>query len=393
MTQFFLRRSVEKAFQLDEPPSGLSLDPRRPITANPPHITSAVDDIMYIVNKVLQQSLDTGQLPVVTNVVPTIGRVLGTDFVGMIRRKMRDESYPKPAAAGGSPPDATVVSFLVLINNLDVAVDYVHRIVQPHIEPPTAAAGAGTSVPTPEGEDQTGLSVRFPLGKEVEQVLEALRAMESSFEKKVQDLVNDSINVVFKNVIHPRLRPILAEAFRDTEYGQGQVHGRDRDWDRDHDRDMDDATVPEDVAAAGIVGEGESVVRQRFAAAWQDLLGPISRILTGRGFDRLLGVALGSVARLVEKRLWSYHGRIGPLGAMQLERDVTGIVNAAVGVAGAAVEGARYRHREVFARCLQIALVIGLDEEEWEEVQRDGGEVVDRLSREEQQRARALLRP
>jgi hypothetical protein len=65
-------------------------------------------------------------------------------------------------------------------------------------------------------------------------------------------------------------------------------------------------------------------------------------------------------------------------------------VTAAVGIAGAAGDGGRYRHREVFGRCLQIALVIGLDDEEWEEVQRDGGSVVDRLSREEQLRARAL---
>ncbi len=54
MTTFFFRRSVEKAFQLDDQPPELSLNPHKPLKSNPPHVTSAIEDIMYIVNKVLQ---------------------------------------------------------------------------------------------------------------------------------------------------------------------------------------------------------------------------------------------------------------------------------------------------------------------------------------------------
>jgi hypothetical protein len=130
MTTFFFRRSVEKAFQLDESPSGLTLNPQRPLKADPPHITSAVDDIMYIVNKVIQQSLATSQEAVVTNVVPTLSRVLGSDFIGMTQRKMRDECYPRAPVQGGQPAEQTTISFLVQINNLDMGVDYIRRIVQ-----------------------------------------------------------------------------------------------------------------------------------------------------------------------------------------------------------------------------------------------------------------------
>ena len=44
MTTFFFRRSVEKAFQLDEAPADLTLNPTKPLGSNPPFITSAVDD-------------------------------------------------------------------------------------------------------------------------------------------------------------------------------------------------------------------------------------------------------------------------------------------------------------------------------------------------------------
>jgi hypothetical protein len=46
MTTFFFRRSVEKAFQMDESPFDLTLNPNKPLGSNPPFITSAVDDVM-----------------------------------------------------------------------------------------------------------------------------------------------------------------------------------------------------------------------------------------------------------------------------------------------------------------------------------------------------------
>jgi len=111
----------------------------KPLNSNPPHVTSAIEDIMYIVNKVLQQSLATSQKRVISSVIPTLGRILGSDFIGMQQRKMRDESYPKAAIQGQLPPESIIVSFLVLVNNLDVARDYVDQIARARLEP---AAGS-----------------------------------------------------------------------------------------------------------------------------------------------------------------------------------------------------------------------------------------------------------
>src|SRR5258707_580804 len=91
---------------------------------------------MYIINTVLQHSLSTSHRNVVSAVIPTISRVLGSDFVGMVQRKMRDESYPKPVVQGGLPPEDKVIAFIVLINSLDVSNDYISRIVNSRIQPP-----------------------------------------------------------------------------------------------------------------------------------------------------------------------------------------------------------------------------------------------------------------
>ncbi len=129
MMTFFFRRSVEKAFQLDESPSGLFLSLSRPIDSSPPFIIMAVDDVIFIVNAVIQRSVSTSQRDVIASVIPTVARVLGSDFVGMVQRKMRDESYPKPLVQGGFPPEDKIVAFIVLINSLDVANDYLTRII------------------------------------------------------------------------------------------------------------------------------------------------------------------------------------------------------------------------------------------------------------------------
>jgi hypothetical protein len=150
MTTFFFRRSVEKAFQLDESPSDLTLNPSKPLGSNPPFITSAVDDVMYIVNQVLQRTLATSQRAIIASVEPTITRVLGGDFIGMIQRKMRDESYPKPVIQGGLPPEDKVIAFLVLINNLDVSNDYIKRIVEQQLNKRPQADGEEAKSPLQE---------------------------------------------------------------------------------------------------------------------------------------------------------------------------------------------------------------------------------------------------
>ncbi|KAL4760491.1 Golgi transport complex subunit COG4 [Aspergillus foveolatus] len=389
MTTFFFRRSVEKAFQLDEQPTGLTLNLQRPLKADPPHITSAVDDIMYIVNKVLQQSLSTSQIAVVASVVPTLSRVLGSDFIGMTQRKMRDECYPRAPHQGASPPEHIVISFLVLINNLDVAVDYIRRIVQNITE-------TKKTITNPDGqvEETDQLHTLFPSPEDATLVSQTLTSLLTSFEAKVTDLLADGIQVVFNNIIKHRLRPILSDAFRDIEYHPASDSTPLTTYYSDLDAYSDTDSIPHD----NDPDSPREIVRPRFSAAWTELLGPILRILNPAAFDRLLTVTTAYLARLLEKRLWAYHGRINALGATRLERDVAGLVSAAVSVdvpgsAGISVSG-RYRHRETFGRCLQMVLVMGMDEDEWDDVLRGGetADVLDKLSGEERRRVRGMVR-
>ncbi|KAI5304571.1 hypothetical protein KEM56_006321 [Ascosphaera pollenicola] len=362
MNTFFLRRAVEKAFQLDEQPTGLNLNLHAPLSASssPPYISSAVDDIMYIVNRILRQSMDTGQLSVVKSVIFTLTRVLGSEFIGMIQRKMRDEYYPRATVSGGSPSELIIIGFLVLINNLDVAVEYVHRIASSQLT-----------------DDY--LKRVFSDEGDAESVRTSMNGFTSSFESKAADLLGDGIQVMHNNVVKPRLRPILSEAFRDVSY----------------------TPEPQDsyaFADAPVDGTDENDVQARFKRDWMELMLPLSRLLTQKSFERLLQISLTALARLLEKRVWAYHGRVNCLGANRLERDVRGLISEAVFIGE---RSQAYKFRGIFARCTEIVLIMGLEEEEWVamnpqqqgSIRRDDSSkaLLGALSAEERMRARAAI--
>lgn len=373
MTTFFFRRSVEKAFQLDEQPSNLSLNFKHPLPSNPPYITSAVDDVMYIVNQVVERSLATSQKDVILSVIPTLARVLGSDFIGMIQRKMRDESYPKVTVQGTPPGEQTIIAFLILINNLDVATDYVKRIVQSRVEtefPAVSANGGGNA-------SSRSLTTLFPLNRDAMTVGNALKSLQNSFEGKTSELISDGIYVIFKNVIKPRLRPILADSFRDVDYQLN--HEELEEMQRD---------------AEIIDGNGNSpdtAVQYHFQRGWEILTKPVMRILTERNYEKLLAAIISYLSEVLEKRIWSYFGRIDDLGAVRLERDIAGIVSIVV-------SGGRYGLRDDFARCTQICLVTNMENDEWEELQAastasaEEEGVVWKINYEERTRARAMVR-
>jgi len=362
MSTFFFRRSVEKAFQMDEQPTGLTLNPHKPLGSNAPFITSAVDDVMYILNQVLQRTLGTSQRSAVAGVLPSVSRVLSSDFYGMIQRKMRDESYPKAAIQGALPPESVIIAFIVLVNNLDVSTDYVRRIINNTL-------GQNNESHADSAESRPPLKELFPFGHDSVFVENQLKNLLHTYETKTTELINEAVEVLLRQVMRPRLRPVLIETFRDIDY-------MPLEEDRRGDTDADD----------------ENAVVQRFERGWQAFTLPIKRIATDCNYDKLLSATISHLSKQLEKRIWSYYGRMNELGAIKLERDITGIVNIAV-------KGGKYQYRDMFARCTQMALVLNMDEEEWQELEKAGPSEIEemgiqwQLDADERKRTRSIIEP
>jgi hypothetical protein len=360
LTTFFFRRSVEKAFQLDEPPAGLSLNMSRSIESNSPFITSAVDVVMYIVNTVIRRSIDTSQGGVIHSVIPTISSLLGSDFVGMIQRKMRDESYPKATIQGNLPPEHIIISFIVLINSLDMSNDYLNRIVSNFLKPPSQHSN---------GSEAKSLKEAFPFKNEAAEVAARLNNLNASFSAKTNELLAEGIKVLFSQVIKPRLRPILTDTFRDADYT------------------LEDEDELAELAAQN--GQSEDDVLEQvsrvFEHGWDALMRPVARLLTPRTYTTLLDLTADYLARVLEKRVWSYAGgRTSPYGAIRMERDFSGIIGA--------ISRGNYSVREVFGRTAQILMVANMVDEDWEVLAGVEGGMEWVLSEEERRKARSIVR-
>lgn len=361
MSTFFFRRSVEKAFQMDEPPHDLSLNINKKLGSSPPFITSAVDDVMYILNQVLQRTVGTSQRTVVSSVVPSISRVLNADFYGMIQRKMRDECYPKAAVQGTLPPENLVVSFIVMMNNLDVSTDYVRRIVDGQLRSPEDADNDGRPL----------MTRLFPFGNDATLVENQVKNILVSFENKTGELLAEAVEVLSRQWLRPRLRPVLLEAFRDADYAPGEDDRRDHDGDE---------------------VENESVVR-KFERGWTIFISPVKRITTERNFERIQTALVEYFAKTLEKRVWSLYGRVNALGAIKLERDLTDIITTAT-------KGGKYSLRDSFTRTTQMVMILNMDEDEWMDLLRSGNraggddEGIDwLLDSAERLRTREILQP
>ncbi|KAI1659726.1 COG4-domain-containing protein [Daldinia decipiens] len=358
---FFFRRSVEKAFQLDESPMGLSLNLNKPIDGNAPYIISAVDDVMYIVSAIIQKAMSTAQRDVAASVIPDVGRVLGSDFIGMVQRRMRDESYPQPTVQGGLPPENKIISFIVLINSLDVAKDYLDRIITSQL---------GTSPDQPNGATESGpLAASFPFEHDVTFVTTALNTLHSTFGLKTGELISDALRVLFSAVIKQRLKPVLVEAFRDADYWRSEDELAEiaRQNDEDEDEIIDR-------------------VQRRFENGWDTLMKPIARIMTPKTFTALMDLTATDLSKTLEKRVWSYSGKTSAYGAIRMERDFSGIIST--------VARGNYSVREMFARVSQILMVANMEEDEWEELNNDEDEdsIQWVLNEDERRRARNLVK-
>ena len=368
MSTFYFRRSVEKAFQLDESPSGLSLNPANKLEGSPPYIITAVEDVMYIVDSNLQRSISTSQRDVIASVIPAISRVLGSDFIGMLQRKMRDESYPKAAIAGGLPPEDRIISFIVLINSLDVANEYISRIVSRLTLPSNPGANPELRTGGPPLVD------KFPFDHDAVFVASSLASLNSTFSGKTTELIAEGLAVLFSKVLQPRLRTLLTATFRDVDYALSPTALADQALSQDLELDS-----PDFVDQVGL----------RFEAHWSALMGPLKRIMTEGTYATLLEQVAKYLGKVLEKRIWGFKGGVNEMGAVRLERDFNGIV-------GTVCKGARYGIRDYFGRVVQVLMVVGMEEEEWEEMgggaggEEEGMEWV--LSVEERAKARGIVK-
>src|SRR5271163_1113380 len=119
---FFFRRSVEKAFQLDEPSSDSGVP-----------TTSAIDDVMFVLRKVLDRAMGTGDSSLLKAICANTRRILELDFAGVIRRRATLDSQRSLGKSEELGKREKLRVYVAGLNNLDMSGENVTALASGYI--------------------------------------------------------------------------------------------------------------------------------------------------------------------------------------------------------------------------------------------------------------------
>lgn len=126
LSLYVFRRSVEVAVQLDELPTQEKVNQSAVYSLETPLASSLVDDVVYVFNSILQQTLSTGNPRTIDISLAGIKRILEADLVGTLQRKLRNVA---PVASTISAEFGGAGPFMLYLNDLELLVYYVGESV------------------------------------------------------------------------------------------------------------------------------------------------------------------------------------------------------------------------------------------------------------------------
>lgn len=315
MALFVSRRSVEKAFQLEELPDLMAKS-----TPDSPLVSSVVHDVMLVFSSLVNQTLNTGEMTLIKTVISGIRRVLESDYVGFVQRKLRDGAPRQTPIRTATPPpnsntkslaglpnseDRKLRTFMVNLNGLTTISSYVEQVVDPlHYY----------------------YDDNLPFGDDATEAKNIMNSLSTSFKGRCIEIANDGLRTIFNFVLKPKLTTLFNTITKLADYLTNN--------------------------------EGEEDLSEKFTIGWKELMKEFANILTPENYTRLVSLAAQSLSKALERWVWSLEGKVNELGAIRLDRDVGRIITTL---------SQQYHFREKFVRVAQIVTVIGLDDSEDEE--------------------------
>ncbi|CDO69043.1 hypothetical protein BN946_scf184834.g50 [Trametes cinnabarina] len=300
-----------------------------------PVTTTTPDDVFYILKIVLSRMLSAASAAAVERTSEQLRDVMDRDYVRVIRQKL-DNVYKGGAAGAGARGEKAErdnrLSFIILLNDLDVSSSHMERLVKDLAH--------------------SHIIAQHFLDPEVERVKNSLDAF-LMLVPKFRSTLRAGIEQLFNQLLRPKLRTFIPDVYKDVSY-----------------------VLDEDGYAAA---ELQDLVRKRFVRAWEALIEGYKDTFTENNYRLFFGLALDVLVRPWEKFVVGL--RYSELGAIRFDHDVRAVVAY---LSSQTVFG---DIREKFVRLQQIATLLNLDSEEDVDEFYNGSGIAWQLS---QQEARAV---
>ncbi|SCU78823.1 LAME_0A05974g1_1 [Lachancea meyersii CBS 8951] len=178
------------------------------------------------------------------------------------------------------------------------------------------------------------LNDNFPFDLEAETLQEAIKTTESNLLVQNDKLLQWAVKQLFENILQPKIRKMLGSLF---------IQG------------------PGDEYLSSAVDFEDLSHLQQFSADWNENMVPYANTVYKGCYVHLLAFIVDFMVAQISARLWNL--RVNELGSIKLDRELSSLI--------AIVCDDQYVLREKFTRLTQIALVTGLEDDDFDPVTAD----------------------
>lgn len=125
--EYLLKKSITKAIHLDDYDSAI------------PHASSTcVDDVFFILKTILKRCISTYKPDVISSTVRTLLKALENQYIHYFQQHMSTvfTAHDTTGRSAEKAIENAKISYMVVLNNLDISADYTHRLakeLQPEI--------------------------------------------------------------------------------------------------------------------------------------------------------------------------------------------------------------------------------------------------------------------
>ncbi|KAI8375685.1 COG4 transport protein-domain-containing protein [Choanephora cucurbitarum] len=266
--EYLLKKTIDRAIQLDDYDGSSS------------HTSSCVDDVFFILKTVVKRAISTYEPEVVASTTRAVMKVLELSYLNPFQQKMSTvfTSYDTTGRNAEKGIEMAKISYMVVLNNLDVSADYTHRLVK-------------------EVEPDVTHGIWLDEDNDIQKTIAYLKDFET-FSDKFKQTLQHGIEQLVNQILKPRIRPLFQEAYREVKYVLEE--------DEYNEADIEERFL------------------KRFRRGFDSLVAIYRRTLTESNFNTLIGLLVDALTAQWERIV--IQTRFNQYGALRFDKDLRSVI-------------------------------------------------------------------
>ncbi|KAI7900656.1 COG4 transport protein-domain-containing protein [Cokeromyces recurvatus] len=295
--EYLIKKSIDKAMKIDD------YDP----SSSP--VSTCVDDVFFILKAALKRCISTYDPEVICSTVKTEMKILEIGYLNQFQQRMSTifTSHDTSGRNLERAIEQAKVNYMVVLNNLDVSADYMHRLIK-------------------EVETDITKGIWLNEDEDIQKISETMKEFED-FSDKFKQLLQTGLQQLINQILKPRVRPLFQEAYKEVKYVLEE--------DEYNEADIDERFI------------------KRFCRGVEKLVQIYKQTLTENNFNTLMELLVDIMTAQWERII--LQTRFNQYGALRFDKDLRSIIHYLSTLS-------EWLSRDKFTRLNQIATLLNFEE-------------------------------